>query len=967
MRTSFVGRERELALLEECLASARVGRPRLVLCPGEPGIGKTRMVEELSSLAGSADAVVVWGRAPEAAGAPPYWPWRQILRAVAVAVADDVDLPTLARDHRLTAELARLAPDVFPGHQEAAAVSGSAEDRFRLFDAVDRLLRLLSRDRPLLVVLDDAHWADDSSLRLLQHLADAMSAQRLLIVVTYRDTEPLGDVLQAGLARVPVTRTVEIGGLSLPDVGAQLALLVGGQVSDADVAQIHARTGGNPFFVAEVSRTLVHRPVELGERPVPAGVREAIRTRLARLSSETVQLLGAASVVGREFPLAVVADMVEASELTCLALIEEAVAAGLVAPSPPGGHSFVHDLIRDAVEAGLAAPQRVSLHRKAAEVVERLHTDRLDAHLSDLARHWAVAAVSGERARAADWIKRAAEEAMRRLAYEEATRLYRLALTVGAGDIGDESRCELLLGTAGALQAGGELSGRLPACREAVVLARRLRRADLLARAALAMEGGESTLEAEVSVRVSCEEALTALPPSASGLRAKVSANLSGACMYLGDLEAAGRASAHALEMADRSADAASLAAALRARQLVVSGPEGAAERAVLADRIYAAGREGRDPTLRMWGHLWRIDVAFERGDLVAVSRELEPLAHCVAELRTPVARWHLLQARAVLAQSLGRFAEARLLADRAVAALPPSAAGRESAQINRTALLSLIGLHTGEASDLTGLLDYGPGHEDGDRLDFPIEGVIFSIAAAFFLALEGLLAEAATVYRRLGPPASWRPTPHATTSCFALGIGTAIALDASEDVAVLCRRLAAFRGRHVADGAGAVAYNGPVELYLGSAEAHLGLLDDAVADLEAASEACAANGAAGFGVQSRCMLATVLTGRARPGDHARARTLSQGVYEDASALGMAPWADRGRRLVAALDDERGNPLTPREREVAVLVGQGLTNRQIAARLYLSERTAQNHVQHILTKLDLPNRGQIAVWVAAGR
>jgi DNA-binding CsgD family transcriptional regulator len=190
--------------------------------------------------------------------------------------------------------------------------------------------------------------------------------------------------------------------------------------------------------------------------------------------------------------------------------------------------------------------------------------------------------------------------------------------------------------------------------------------------------------------------------------------------------------------------------------------------------------------------------------------------------------------------------------------------------------------------------------------------------------------------------------------------------IDCCVDVAVLRGRLARFRGRHVADGAGAVAYNGPVELYLGSSAAHLGLLDEAVADLDAASRACAENGAAGFGVQSRFELATVLTGRARPGDLARARTLSTEVIGQASALGMAPWAERGRRLLDRLDDERGNPLTPREREVAVLVGEGLTNRQIAARLYLSERTAQKHVQHILTKLDLPNRGQIAVWVAAG-
>ncbi len=963
MRTSFVGRNRELAVLEECFAAALAGQPGLVLCRGQPGIGKTRLVEELSSMAGSTGAVVVWGRAPEAAGAPPYWPWRQILRALGA----HGDLRAVAGDQRLTAELARLAPDLFSGEADEADGPGSAEDRFRLFDAVDRLLRRLSQDRPLLIVLDDAHWADDSSLLLLQHLVESMAAQRLLLVVNHRDTEPLGDVLLTGLSRHPATRAVQIGGLSAPEVGLQLASLLGGQLPDRDVEQVHARTGGNPFYVAEVGRALEGGPEALGEWPVPAGVRDAIRARLARLSPETVRLVHAASVVGREFPLPLVADMLEESELTCLPLIEEAAAAGLVAGSSPGDHRFVHDLVRDAVVAGLSAAQRVRLHRSAADAVERLHAGRLEPHLSDLARHWAAAAVSGERERAADWITRAAEEAMRRLAYEEVARLYRLALTVGADDIDDDRRCRLQLGLAGALKAAGELSGRLAASREAAALARGLRRPDLLAEAALAMEGGESSLEAEVSVRASCEEALAALPPSASGLRAKVAANLSTACMYLGDLEAAGRASAHALEMADLSGDPASLAAALRARQLVATGPEGMEERATLADRMYTVGRESRDPTTRMWGHLWRIDVAFERGDLAAVGRELEPLGHCVAEQRTPVARWHLLQARAVLAQALGRFADARLLADRAVAALPPSATGRESAQINRAALLSLVGLHTGEAADFTALRDYGPGHDGGDALDFPLEGVIFSIAAAFFLAHEGQPAQAATVYRRLGPPATWRPTPHATTSCFALGIGTAIALDASDDVAVLRGRLARYRGRHVADGAGAVAYNGPVELYLGSAEAHLGLLDDAVTDLEAASRACTANGAAGFDVQSRFELASVLMRRARPGDLVRARAMSVAVIEQASALGMAPWAERGRRLVDRLDDERGNPLTPREREVAVLVGEGLTNRQIAARLYLSERTAQNHVQHILTKLDLPNRGQIAVWVTTGR
>jgi DNA-binding NarL/FixJ family response regulator len=163
------------------------------------------------------------------------------------------------------------------------------------------------------------------------------------------------------------------------------------------------------------------------------------------------------------------------------------------------------------------------------------------------------------------------------------------------------------------------------------------------------------------------------------------------------------------------------------------------------------------------------------------------------------------------------------------------------------------------------------------------------------------------------------------------------------------------------------VAYNGPAERYLGSAAAYLGMHDDAVADLEAAAHACAANGATGFHVEARCELATALARRAGPGDLARARAIAADVAKEAESLGMVPWAGRARRLVAQLDDARAEPLTPREREVAALVAEGLTNREIAQRLYLSERTAQNHVQHILTKLGLPNRGQIAVWTTAAQ
>ena len=283
------------------------------------------------------------------------------------------------------------------------------------------------------------------------------------------------------------------------------------------------------------------------------------------------------------------------------------------------------------------------------------------------------------------------------------------------------------------------MPGRVEACLEAAALARRLGRADLLAEAAVTLESGDADLSYELRARELCEEALAALDPAPTPLRARVAANLADACMYLVDPEAAALASAEALAVAERCADPVALVAALRARQLVCSGPDGVAERARLAEEMLALARTTGAAGTRMWAHLWRIDVAFQRGDLAAVASELEPLAACAEQVRGPVARWHLLQARAVLAQAQARFADARRLADQALAALPPTATGHQSAVINRTAVLSTVALHTGEDLDLGGLRAGDDPADDG----FATVGVIFAVAAAYFLAAQGRLAEA--------------------------------------------------------------------------------------------------------------------------------------------------------------------------------------------------------------------------------
>jgi DNA-binding CsgD family transcriptional regulator len=953
MGAELVGREAELAVLTDSLAAAIDGLPRVVLCEGEAGIGKTRLAQELLEVAERRGVLWAWGSAAETSGPPPFWPWCQVLRAL----AGRVDLQALAGQHRLDAELARIAPDVVSAEPPAAG-SGSAEDRFRQFDAVARLLREVCLQAPLLVVLDDAHWADEASLLLLHHVTRVLTDERLLVLVNVRDTERGDDAVIARIGREPVTRRIQLRGLAPAAIRRQLASVLGREVDEREVLEAEALTGGNPFFVGEVALAIADRRQGSHAPLATSNVQGAIAARLRRLSPDCVRLLEAAAIVGRSFSVAVVASMLAQQVVGCLALVDEARAARLVeADGEPGGYRFVHALVRDVIEHALGTADRVRLHRSAADAIERHHGPP-GPPVFELARHWAVAAVIGERARAAGWIRRAAEEAMRRLAYEETARLFRQALDIGGAELDGQERCTLLLAAGAAAHLSADLGGRLDACLEAAEVARALGRPDLLAEAALVIEPvGRPGFD--LATRRLCEEAIAALDSEPASLRARVTARLAESFAYLRELDRAWPASEHALALAEQSGDPLAVAAALRARQLVCSGPDGLEDRARLADRMLALGRQTRQAGVEVWARLWQIDASFERGDLGRVASEIDALARCVREIQGPRERFEVLRCQAALAQAQARFLDARRLADEAFAVMAPS--GHPGPYAVRAAIANLVGRHVGQ-DDASVAANNLVGASEEIHESF---GLIGRLSYAHAVVTAGRPEDAAEVYRSLGPVGGWGPLPHLVLFSYAFGIAVAVPLGLSADLDALYDRLDPFRGHHVVSGAGAVAYFGPVDLWLGIAAHHLGRVDAAVTDLERAAQACQHNGAVGFEVEADVELAAVLARRHRPGDADRARSLATHAANQAAALGMGPFVDRTKGLRALLSAVESEPLrlTRRELEVAELVGQGLTNREIARRLVLSERTAQNHVQHILTKLGLANRSQVAVWV----
>jgi DNA-binding CsgD family transcriptional regulator/tetratricopeptide (TPR) repeat protein len=922
----LIGRRRELDVLRGRLAEAREGAGRLVLCVGEPGIGKTRLAQELAGGALAVGAAVAWGRCVEADGAPAFWPWRQALRSLAVD------------------------PDVVLGGDVE-----SPPDRFRVFDAVADTLRDAAGPGGLLVVLDDVHWGDEPSLLLLRHLADGLETARLLVLATFRDVGPAGPLprLLPDLLRAPAVDRIELRGFDLAEVREQLERVTEGS---ADARAVLDLTGGNPLFVREIGRAVADgtwRP----DRP-PRTVLDVVAARLDRVGPDCRRLVQAAAIVGRDFALPLVAAVLDEPAAACLPALDEAVAHGLLDRVGGGEHRFVHALTRDAVEASLSSADRAVLHRRVADAIETRFGADLSEHLMDLARHWAALAPLGEAATARGWAVRAAADAVRRLAYEEGVRLYRAALALDPATVPAPERARLHVGLGRAAYFAGDVRGCADAAVAAADAARAAGSAELLGEAALVLEAVADP-DINAVARELCEQALAALGAGAAperpteALRARLLAQRSHLAFYDGEQERLDRLSGGALDLARSSGDDRALIEALRARQEACPGPAGRPERLSLAAEMLAAGGRVGSARAAMWGELWRFDALVECGRLLAAAERLAPLRLAVERVGGPVTAWHLDRVTACLAQAQGRYDDAAEAAARGFAGMRAVEPG--PARGTFFALHCALAAHVGVRPEAAGFVEQA-------FVPLPRFRSMGPVSRAFLLLRAGRPDEAAASLRAAGPPESWSPPAFFVLPVHVFASLVCIELDRLDLLGVLLPTLDRNRGEHVSGNG--VFYLGPVELTLGRARAALGDLDAAVALLGVAVERAEGAGAPGFAAEASFHLASTLLRRAGPGDRAAAEKAAAAAEAGVRGLGMAAYT----APVAALRSRLGGaepgagPLSPREAEVAALVAEGMTNRQIGARLVISERTAQNHVQHILTKLGFATRSQIAAW-----
>jgi DNA-binding SARP family transcriptional activator len=670
-RRTFVGRDRELAELVAALGAALAGSGRLVLLAGEPGIGKSRLADALMEEARSRGAGVVAGRSWEAGGAPAYWPWIQALRA---HVRDTEPGALRAQIGAGAANLAQLLPELrehFGPFSEPPALEGEGA-RFRLFEAVRSFLRGAAESRPLVVVFDDLHAADEPTLLLLRFVARELENSRLMIVGAYRDVDPtLREPLTTALAelvREPQTSQIVLTGLTAADVAEYVKVSTGIEPAPDLVDAIHAETEGNALFMSETVRLLAAEgEVNWADADVriPPGVRAVIGRRVARLSEPCRALLVPASVMGREFGVESLAEITELRPAELMDALNEAMAERVLddVPGTPGRVRFGHVLIRDTLYDDLTAARRMQLHRKVGEALEAVYSPDPEPHLAELAQHFVAAAPIGTKQKAIEYAHRAGDRAAGQLAFEEAARHYEIALTLA-----DEQheRCELLLALGDAKGRAGDAPASKDAFREGAEIAERAGLADQLARAALGYGGrfAWARAMADPALVPLLERALSATGERDVRTRVRLLARLAAAARDDPTRARRTERGEEALSIARESGDPVALASAVEGHWIAVEGPDQhlRGDGLRVGDELIALGERIGDKEKVFAGYDHRLHCIWVLADRAGVDAAVEAMEELADEMRQPPQQWAVGTSRTMLALMEGRFEQAEQL-----------------------------------------------------------------------------------------------------------------------------------------------------------------------------------------------------------------------------------------------------------------------------------------------------------------
>jgi AAA ATPase-like protein len=900
------GRERELAEVQAALADARAGHGGLVLIAGEPGIGKTRLAEAVTAGAEAANMPALWGRCWESGGAPGYWPWVQVLRGL-VRDRDPAQLRAeLGAGAGWVAQVLPELRDLVPG-AESPGTLDSEQARFALFDAISCFLLNASRSSPLLLVIDDLHAADHASLLLLEFVARAILDAPVLLLVAYQDAaarrRPEVERVIGALGRE--SHPIVLRGFGEDGLARIIEHRSGRPPPPELVDALLATTDGNPFFADEVVRLLeANGQLELwvgeglrGRFPLPDTVRETIRRRFEPLAPPGIELLGVASVIGREFRLPTLETASGVGRQELIGLLDEAVRSGLIVevPGAIGRFRFTHGLIRETLYAGLGTAERARLHRAVGEAMES--ADGSDPQrLAELAHHFAEAAATGEAAKALDYATQAGHHAMRLLAYEHASEFFELAMDTTELLKPDPGRqAELVLALGHARARSGDPRAR-ETLLQAAQAARGVDRPELLARAALAFRvfGLSPGVVDEAQIEF-LEEALERLDTGDSTLRARVLARLAVALYFRpGTTERRERLVAEAIAMARRLDDPATLAYVLSNGQLATWSPATTRRSLEWAGELIRVSEEVGDAELSVAARNRQADYLLELGELSGVDIAIQTLERMAIEDRDPRARAYVSLQRSRRALLEGRFAEAERLTSEA--AVLGDRLG--DSIIPMLAAAQRFGLHWTEARP-------GELEEEVRRFADGAPGMPVWRAAL------------ATVYCELGRDAEARrelewlaaedfavlPRDSALLLALALLTEVCVHLGAVEPATRMVELLMPYQDR-MAISAHAI-FAGPVPRCLGILATLRGEWEEASRHFAGAMAMAERTGARPTMSFLRIDEARMLTARDQPGDRARALTLLHQAREGVEELGLERIVERIDRLRGALGERQ--------------------------------------------------------------
>jgi DNA-binding CsgD family transcriptional regulator len=956
---SFVGRGRELARFRAALTAAMEGRRQLLLLCGEPGIGKTRCAEVFARTAEDCGVLTLWGRCYEEPGAPPYWPWVQILREY-VRSSSESELQQMAgaRVH----DMAAILPDLAAHADDRVPPEPANSDhvRFRTFDAIAQFLGNAARRVPLVLIIDNLHWADAPSLSLLEFLSRELARSRVLIICTFRDVEVSRRSSLAGslgeLSRETGVDRMRLTGLPESSIGELAERALGIKLQGPAVDAIYSQTDGNPLFVIEVLKVLQEESANVDADVIPVhipdSVRETIGRRLKHLTPSCVELLTIASVLGRNFTIREITTVAERDFEMVLENFEAAARSGIIEPNSAhtGGYRFTHALIREVLYDELPLLDRLKLHGRVADTLAEIHKDDLVSVLNTIAHHYSEATPLGYAEQAVKFELRAAEHAIQMCAYEDAVTHYDRALAAlsANGYENDARKVKAFYLKGNAFNLLGDTKLATEAFLQGVKHAIRLRSpllVDIITRLLWSTSDGPQNYLVPL-----LEKTLLTLPRGDSVVRAKALVSLAFALRSASDAQRIESLVTEAVAMADRLGDAEALCTCVKLSIMALRAhPHTLRKRLALGSEYIAAARRSGDDEGLADAYSWQLLHLLEDAKPADLERVLEDYRR-MSLGRFGIHQYYIRCAEVTLALLHGEWQTV----EQDIEALLATGSKTRRADAEGVYSAQMFALNR----DLGRLRQLAPSVER-----FVRNGTTNAwIPGLMLTCIElGMIDDARRFFERLAQEGfAAIPRDDMFVTCLVYCTETCARLGDAERAKVLYSLLLPYAGG-TANHPRAVCF-GATDLYLAMLAATSGDRKRAATHFSSAYETNQAIGAWPWLARTLFAYGKFLCSLDDEVEQARGRSLLSDAEQLAARLGMT-------RLVEEIGSgPRGETgvfpdgLTAREVEVLQLLAIGRSNKDISMVLSISLNTVATHVRSILNKTSSANRTEAAAY-----